>query len=103
MQGGVIVDHQLKAQLITSFFRQCGTDQSPALFAHEVDDFGGYVIRRHDEVAFVFTILIIHHYDHLSIPNVFYRTLDRIEHARFFLQKYSLTTKERGAGFACSS
>ena len=78
MQGGIVIDHELKPQLIASFFRQGRTDQPTAFLAHKVDDFRGYVICCHDEIPFIFTILVIYHNDHLSIPNVFYRALDRI-------------------------
>ena len=79
MKGSIFTHHQVEFQLPTPLFRHWNTNQSAALFRHEIDQFRRCIMSRRNEVAFIFTILIIYNNDEFSGPNVFERLFNRVE------------------------
>ena len=67
-----IVDHHLgDAKFIQPLpFHRCA-DESLCIGCHEIDVFGCHSFRCHDEIPFIFTILIVHNDYHFSIPYIF--------------------------------
>ena len=60
---GVAIHHQRQIQGIEPFTLHGQADQAPGLGGHEVDLLGRCKLRGADQVAFIFTIFIVHHHD----------------------------------------
>ena len=67
----VAVDHQRQAQLTTALLGQGHADQTTAVLGHEVDRLRGGRFRGDDQIALVFTVLIIHDDDHAALAQIF--------------------------------
>jgi hypothetical protein len=82
------------AFLTALFFQGC-TNETPAIFAHEVDDFRRNVSCGGDDIPFIFPVLIIHYNDHFSTFQILNGTFDRIQHEYFFSKLFQYNkTKE---------
>jgi hypothetical protein len=81
--GGVlemrIADHQRQAQLPATLLGQRQADQPTAVARHEVDVFRAHMLGRHDQIAFILTILIVHDDDHASRTQIRKNALDRVQ------------------------
>jgi hypothetical protein len=66
------------------------TDDAARLLAHEVDDFGGDVLRRHAEVAFVLAGGVVHEDEHAAFADVVESVLDRGGHEGVILRIFAL-------------
>jgi hypothetical protein len=77
------VDHQGQAELRTTLPRQCQADQATPVCGHVIHVGRTYACGRHQQVAFVLAILVIHHDDHFPVANVGDDVLDRRERAVF--------------------
>ncbi len=66
----VFIHHQGQTKLVTALPGQGQTNQSAAEARHEVDVFRAHLGSGHDQVAFIFTVFIIHHHDHAAVPDV---------------------------------
>ena len=62
--------HALDAELAQSIAGGGYTDESAAVLGHEIDGLRCGMLAGHDEVAFIFTILVIYHNDHFAATNV---------------------------------
>ena len=60
---GVAIHHQREIELIQSRTLHGQTDQPPGLGRHEVDRLRCGELGCTDEIAFVFTLFVIHHHD----------------------------------------
>ena len=60
---GVAIDHQWKIELIQSHPLHGQTDEPPGLGRHEVDRLRCGELRCTDEIAFVFTLFVVHHHN----------------------------------------
>src|SRR5579859_2799322 len=60
VKRGILIDHQLQPELVTTVLDQRGTDQPPAFLAHKIDDPGCHIPGGSDEISFIFTVFIIH-------------------------------------------
>ena len=87
MQSRIIVHHQFQAKFIATFFKQGHTDQAPPMFAHKIDHFRGNVAGSSNKIAFIFTVLIIHHYNHFTILYILNCSFNTVQHKSYFLQK----------------
>lgn len=59
---GVLVPlhHEGEVQGLGPFLREGHAEEAPALLEHEVHPLRGHVLRRHDEVALVLPVLVVH-------------------------------------------
>ena len=76
---GVVVDHERQAQRPALFLAQGQADQAPAETGHEVDVFWAHGVGRHDQIAFVLTVFIIHEDDHATGLELFDQLGRRVE------------------------
>ncbi|MNI61728.1 hypothetical protein D3C73_1170140 [compost metagenome] len=61
------------------FVGQGQADQAPRLTRHETDGFGRAAVGGEQQVAFVFTILVVHQKHHLALAVVFDDFFDAVE------------------------
>ncbi|MBA7699368.1 hypothetical protein ES703_108063 [subsurface metagenome] len=80
MEGGVPVHHGGQPQLLGPFFGKRHTDKTPPLTHHEVDVFRAGLLRQHDKITLILTVLIVRHDDHLAGPQVVQDTFHRFKH-----------------------
>jgi len=80
VEGRIIVNHQFEPQFVATFLYQGHADKSAPVFAHKIDDFGGYIPGGGDEIAFIFTVFVVNGDDHPTLFYVFYRAFNGIEH-----------------------
>ena len=76
--------HQGQPQLLAALAGQRQADQAAAVARHEVDVLGAHARGRHDEVALVLAVLVVHDHDHAAGAQVGEDFIDRVEagHAR---------------------
>jgi hypothetical protein len=80
-----VAHHQRQTQLFATIASERETDQAACIAGHEIYILGAHELRGHDQVAFVFAILIVHDDDHFSGANVRQNFIDRIQfHAGAF-------------------
>jgi len=60
-----------QAQLLTALPGERQADQAPGLCRHVVHVFRAHHAGGHDEIAFVFAILVVHHHDHAAETDLF--------------------------------
>ena len=82
-QRGVVFLHHIETQFGAAFLRQGCAQHAAAFFEHEVYDFGGDLLRRDDEVAFVLSVLVVHDDNGFADAEVFDDLLYTIEHSLF--------------------
>ena len=73
------VDHQRQGQLLAAFARQGQTDQATAVFGHEVDVLGPHHRGNHQQVTFVFAVLVVDDDDHFALGEVGEDFFDGVE------------------------
>ena len=78
-----LADHERQPQLAAAFGGQREADEAAAESRHEVDVIGAHLLRRHDEVAFVLAILVVHDHHHAPGGDVGEDLFDAVE--RFHL------------------
>ena len=76
-----VADHQRQAQLRAALARERQADQPTPEAGHEIDVLGPHALGRHDQVALVLAVLIVHDHDHASGAQLGQDFLDRIEAA----------------------
>ena len=54
-------------------------NQSAPVLRHEIDRIGRHLLRRHDQIAFIFAVGVVGDDDHPPLTNVFQAFLDGIE------------------------
>jgi len=64
-----IVHHERQLQLAAAIGGQCQANQSAPVACHEIDILGARMYSGHDQVTFVFTVLIIHQNDHTAVSD----------------------------------
>ena len=74
-----LADHERQAQLAAALGGQRQADEAAAEARHEVDVFGAHLLRRHDEVAFVLAILVVHDHHHAAGGDVGEDFLDAVQ------------------------
>ena len=79
----VVHHHLADVQLIKTLAVNRSTDEPLGVFRHEVHVLRGHGSGRHNQVAFVLPVLIIHHYHHLAMLDV----LDGLFHCGKFILK----------------
>ena len=77
--GRVLVHHQRKLKFLHPLRREGQADQSTSVSSHEIDGFGGDFLGGHDEIAFVFAILVVHEDHHAAMGNVRNGVFDAIK------------------------
>ena len=73
-----LAHHERQPQLAAALARQRQTDEAAAVARHEIDVLRTHALRRHDQIAFVFAILIVHEHRHLAVAKVLENLVDRI-------------------------
>ena len=58
-------------QQFAALLGQRQADQPASVLRHEVDRFGGHLLRGHGQIAFVFAVFIVHKDDHAPLTDVF--------------------------------
>jgi len=66
----VLLHHAVDAELLEPFGSRRHANESAPKSRHEIDRCGGHGLRRHDQIAFVFAIGVIHHDDHFPAAHV---------------------------------
>ena len=72
----ILVGHLLQTQRTASFGREGETNEPPAVLGHEIDGVGGHALGCTDQVALVFSILVVRHDDQTALTNIFYSFFD---------------------------
>ena len=67
----VVAHHRAQAQLPAAFAGERKADQAARVGDHEVDVGGFHQLGGHDQVAFVFAVLVVHHHDHAALADFF--------------------------------
>ena len=70
-EGGAVLRavarrHGLQAQAFAAFAREREADEPAAMLGHEVDGLCTHMVGREDEVAFVFTVFLVHEDHHAA-------------------------------------
>jgi hypothetical protein len=65
--GAVVPAHQLKAELLDALLGQGKADEAAAVLGHEVDRVGRRHLRRNDEIAFIFPVLVVDQDEHAAV------------------------------------
>ena len=92
-----VVDHHgAELQFVHDFRRRRHTDQPAGLLCHKVDIFACAELGGHDQVAFVFPILVVRHQDHFALLDGVDGFLDGVEFE--FLHRKLLSLAARAAG-----
>ena len=63
---GVLRHHRSKLQLVHDLGRRRHTNQAAGIFCHKVYCLGGAQLGRHNQVAFVLSVLIVSHQNHFT-------------------------------------
>src|SRR5437762_1730096 len=84
-----LADHERQAQLAAAFGGQREADEATPEARHEVDVFCTHLLRGHDEVAFVFAILVVHDHHHATASDVGAANSTRSERASFEVARTS--------------
>ncbi len=71
--------HQRQLEGFAALASHRHADQTTGETRHEVDVLGLHAFGGHDQVAFVFTVFVIHEDDHLALANVFDQFFDTVE------------------------
>ena len=79
MNGRVDGRHERKVQFVATVLGERETDETATVLGHEIDGVRSDLLGGHREVAFVFTIFVVHEDDHAALANVFDGFLDRSE------------------------
>ena len=66
----VLLHHAVNAQLVQPFGGRRHANESAPEFGHEIDCRGRHGLRRHDQIALVFAVGVVHHDDHFAAANV---------------------------------
>src|SRR6267142_1478344 len=72
----VVRDHHRDLEVIQALAEQRDADQAAAVLGHEVHRLGCHPVGRHDEVAFVLPVLVVHHEQQASLPDLLDPVLD---------------------------
>ena len=66
----VLADHAFDAQLLQALGSRGHADESAAKLGHEIDRRGRDEFRRHDQIAFVFAVGVVHHDHHFALLQI---------------------------------
>src|SRR5262245_16592360 len=66
----VLTDHSFDAELLEAFGSHRHADQSAPVFGHEIDGRGRDKFGRHDQVAFVLPVRVVHHDHQLALLQI---------------------------------
>src|SRR5439155_19666750 len=75
----VLADHALDAELLQALGGGRHADQAAPMFRHEIYRFRRDKLRRHDQVAFILTVRIVHDDDHFAPPQIFGDRFDGVK------------------------
>ena len=67
MPGAVLPAHQRQAELLDALAGQRQADQAAGVAGHEVDRVGRRELRRDDQVALVFAVLVVDQDEHAAV------------------------------------
>src|SRR5207244_5146209 len=95
---GVLGDHGGQLEFFHPFGRQGQADQASPVHGHEVDGFGGDLLGRHDEVAFIFAVFVIHQAGHAAVSDVRNGAFNGVKFHAGFLENALSTIEIRGGG-----
>jgi hypothetical protein len=73
-----LAHHEWQAKLAAALLREREADEAAAVPGHEVDVLGPRAGRRHQEIALVLALLVVHHDDHAPRGELCKELLDRI-------------------------
>ena len=82
-QRGVVLLHHVQFQLLAARLRKRCAEYAAALLEHEIHDFGGYFLRRYDEVAFVFAVFVIDDDHYFAVAEIFDNLFHTIQNRAF--------------------
>ena len=82
-QRGVVLLHHVKAEFGAAVLRKRCAEYAAALLEHEIHDFGGYFLRRYDEVAFVFAVFVIDDDHYFAVAEIFDNLFHTIQNRAF--------------------
>src|ERR1700682_5919198 len=85
MRAVGIAYHERQAQLAAALARQGEADEAAPIARHEVHVLRTNAIRCHDEVAFIFAILVVHDHGHFTEAQVLEDFVDCIERGHWVL------------------
>ena len=60
----IVVHHHGQGELLDAVVGQAEADQAAPVLRHEIHGVSGGLVRRHDEVALVLAVLVVHEDDH---------------------------------------
>ena len=64
--GRIVLHHRRQSQLPAALGGQRQADQATRLARHEIDVLGPHQFRGHDQITFVFAVLVVEHDDHAA-------------------------------------
>ena len=82
-QRGVVLLHHVEAEFGAAVLRKRCAEYAAALLEHEIHDFGGYFLRRYDEVAFVFAVFVIDDDHYFAVAEIFDNLFHTIQNRAF--------------------
>ena len=82
--------HRRQGESPQVFFFQGHADKAPSVGRHEIDDFRGHCFCGADQVAFIFTVFIIHQDDHLPVFQFFQYFRYGGKHSIFFILVFTV-------------
>ena len=78
------MNHQRQVELLAALLGQGQADQAATVACHKVDIIGGDFFRRHQQVALVLAVLVVHNDDHLALTDIFDNFFGSIQFHKFF-------------------
>ena len=78
MRAVRLAHHERQPQLPAALAREREADEPAAVARHEIDVLGAHAVGRHDEIALVLAILIVHDHRHLAAAQVLENLVDRV-------------------------
>ena len=79
MKCGIVPDHHLEFQLFRSLLIERGTNQSPAMRSHKIDDLGRDTFCSADKITFIFPVFIIYDNHYPAFPDILNSVADAIQ------------------------
>jgi hypothetical protein len=71
MGGLIVADHHRQAQTLAVLLAQGQADETAPVLGHEVHGLRGHAIGRHQQIALVLAILVVHDHDHPPLTELF--------------------------------
>jgi hypothetical protein len=75
-----LADHERQPQLAAALARQRQADETAAVTRHEIHVLRAHALRRHDQIALVLAVLVVHEHRHFSLADVLEYLVDGVQH-----------------------